>query len=454
MNLRRNSIFSAAEVVVSGVCLFLIYRNVVQTLGVSMLGVWSLVLATTAFGRAADLGIAGGLSRFIARSLAEEAPERAVLYMRTGVMFMALTMAAVALALWGPLWWSLDFALSGAELSSARSILPWAVLSLWLLIVKAALDSCLLGMHRADLRAVAGISGTLFQLVGSLALVGAFGLHGLAWAQAGQFALAIILELLFLYSVTRTTMNGVRTRGLFSTKLLKEMLGFGLKIQAGSLANLMFEPAVKTILGAVAGTHVLGIFEMAYRMTYQVRNVAIMGMQPTVPAFATLTVHGGTELSDLFRRVCKQAAVSSAILMSAVAITSPVISWLYLGSVNPLFVYVSGTMGIMWSATILAAPAYYLGIASGRVAPYITGEVVALLTAAVSVFALGNLCGPEIAVLGVALGKVLGSIITASLIRPGRDWQTSAAANPTILISMASITAVCSLIAGAALSQI
>ena len=62
MNLRRNSAFAVAEVVVYGLGLFFIYRNVVQVLGISMLGVWSLVLATTAFGRAADVGITGGIA--------------------------------------------------------------------------------------------------------------------------------------------------------------------------------------------------------------------------------------------------------------------------------------------------------------------------------------------------------------------------------------------------------
>ena len=58
MTLRRNAAFSVVEVAVSGLGLFFIYRNVVSELGVAMLGVWSLVLATTAFGRMADVGLA------------------------------------------------------------------------------------------------------------------------------------------------------------------------------------------------------------------------------------------------------------------------------------------------------------------------------------------------------------------------------------------------------------
>ncbi len=70
---------------------------------------------------------------------------------------------------------------------------------------------------------------------------------------------------------------------------MKEMLGFGVKLQLGSVANLVFEPVVKASIAATAGTHVLGIFEIAYRMAYQVRNVATMALQTTIAAFATLT---------------------------------------------------------------------------------------------------------------------------------------------------------------------
>jgi O-antigen/teichoic acid export membrane protein len=70
LNLRRNSLYAVGEVVVSGLSLFLLYKKVVNTLGVEALGVWTLVLATTSLGRFADIGAASGLSRFVASAKA------------------------------------------------------------------------------------------------------------------------------------------------------------------------------------------------------------------------------------------------------------------------------------------------------------------------------------------------------------------------------------------------
>lgn len=450
MSLKRNGIFSAAEVIVSGLCLFLIYRQVASVLGVSMLGVWGLVLSTTAFGRAADLGVAGGLSRFVARALGENDSAKAVLYMRTGVAFMTVAMGAVVLLLWWPLWCFLDLALNGSDLAVARSVLPWAVLSIWLLMIKSALDSCLIGVHRADLRSVAGIAGMVLQVGVSVALIDDFALRGLAWAQAGQFALAISMEVAFLMTVARVNKERVFTGSIFSKPLFKEMLGFGVTLQFGSLGTLMFEPVVKSVLGAVAGTYVLGIFEMAYRASYQVKNVATMALQPTIPLLAELALHGGEDLRQSFRRICKTASVMTAVLMSGLALASPLVSWALLGYADAAFIFTTGLMSITWAANVLAAPSYYLGIAMGQVWPYVTGEFLAAAVAAVAVFLLGSTLWPWLAVLGILCGKVVGSAIPATMNRPSGRLCDAAITDRWALGSLAIVVLVGGFTAGVA----
>lgn len=452
MNLRRNGLLSAAEVVINGLCLFLIYRNVIGVLGVSMLGVWSLVLATSAFGRAADLGISGGLSRFVARALGEGRSEGALVYMRTGVLFMGVSMAAVALALWWPLSQWLSLALDGTELDAARAVLPWAILNFWLLTLKAVFDSCLTGVHRADLRAIAGITGMLVQLLLSYLLVRDHGLFGLAWAQAGQFVVALALEVLFLLTIARVTVSAAVP--WFSWPAMREMFGFGVKLQLGSMANLMFEPVVKAVIAAMAGTHVLGIFEMAYRMSYQVRNVATMALQPTVATFASLGRDKGAEIQSLFRKVTRTAALAAVVLMVGVAVGSPLVSWLYLEQVDPLFVYVSALMSLMWGSTILAAPAYYYGIASGRVTPYVIGEFLSVTASFAAVLVLGTTGSGAAMVAGASLGKVLGSLLLGTLTRPTEGWKGSVVANRDTWAAFAVIAIVCSAVISLVLPHI
>lgn len=423
MTLRRNAVFSVVEVAVSGLGLFFIYKNVVTELGVAMLGVWSLVLATTAFGRMADVGLAAGLARFVAGSLAEKDPAKARLYLRTGFIAVMVLMGGVALAMWYPLSWSLSIALKGEELALARELLPWALVTFWALSLKGVLDAGLVGVHRADLKSLATMAGMVLQIVASLLLVGPFGLLGLAWAQTGQAVLSILLMLVQLRLVP--VLRHAKPGGRFSWVLMREMLGFGVKLQIGTIANLLFEPASKIVLGHVGGTAMLGIYEMAYRMVYQARSVAIMAQGTVLPRFVELGRRGDDGLRLFFLRTCRVSALAAAALMLMVIVASPLISRLWLGWIDADFLTITALLCMSWGINILAAPAYYLGIATGRVMPNVLGQLLAGILAPALAYALGLGLGAMAGIWGVVIGRLVADLLPAACNRPDDRWDSA-----------------------------
>ena len=73
-----NVIASIAQVLASSVAFFLLYRYLLDQLGVAQLGVWSLVLATTSVSRIGDLGLSAGVVKFVAQALAQGDARRVV----------------------------------------------------------------------------------------------------------------------------------------------------------------------------------------------------------------------------------------------------------------------------------------------------------------------------------------------------------------------------------------
>ena len=95
MTLRRGVILSVAEVIVASLGLFALYKLINAELGLAALGIWSLVVATTAIARLGDAGIAAGLRRFIA--LAGVEPHRdPVAYASTALLSNVALFAALA----------------------------------------------------------------------------------------------------------------------------------------------------------------------------------------------------------------------------------------------------------------------------------------------------------------------------------------------------------------------
>lgn len=433
-SLRKNALFSVAEVLLNGLGLFFIYKNVVSTLGVSLLGVWSLVLATTAFGRLADVGISAGLARFVAREQAKGEAGSPQSYIETGMLSVASIMGVLTLVAYWPIYFALGIALHDQQLALAREIIPYALLTFWLLNINAVTAAALLGLHRADLRSISNICGMLVQVAASLALVKGFQLKGLAWAQTAQYVVAIALSWTFVVRVGRTVpvLPTHFQRGLF-----KELLGFGTKLQIGTIANLLFEPTTKIIIGHIAGTAVLGLYELAYRMVYQVRGVAITALQNLVPAFANLKETDPAALGALFRKTCRMAALVGAPIMGAVMLGAPLVSLIWIGTYNPDFVRLTALLSLCWAVNILAAPAYFLGMGTGEVNVNVGGQVVTGVLSPVLGLGLGLAFGAYGAVCGVVVGKIVGDLAPAYANRPSRDLRSSALLYPPNMLALA-----------------
>ncbi|HSW36364.1 MAG TPA: hypothetical protein VLH18_07155, partial [Candidatus Limnocylindrales bacterium] len=56
-----NAIMSVVQVVAIGVILFILYRFLLDTIGIDKLGVWSIVLATTSVATIANLGLSASV---------------------------------------------------------------------------------------------------------------------------------------------------------------------------------------------------------------------------------------------------------------------------------------------------------------------------------------------------------------------------------------------------------
>jgi len=421
--------------------LFVIYRAVMIELGVSMLGVWSLVLATTAFGRLADVGISAGLARFVARALETGGEAEAAVYTQTAFVSMAAIMAVVAVVGWAPLSVALGFALEGEELAIARALLPWALATFWMLNLNAVAAAALLGMHRSDLRSIANIAGMALQIAVSLLLITHWRLLGLAWAQAAQYVLAVTIAGAFLY---RGRLLGGAPA--FSWPAFRELIGFGSRLQLGTIANLLFEPASKIVLGHVAGTATLGVFEAAYRMVYQARNIAVMALQNLVPAFTSLQARSTAELTALFRKSSRIAALGGGGLMAAAVIASPLVSIVWLGQFNADFVQLTALIAVCWVVNIVAAPAYFLGLATGRIGANVGGQILTAAISPLSGYVLGHAFGGIGAIVGILAGKVAGDVLPAVFNRPTADWRDAAIANPFNIAATAVVTAVAAIL--------
>ncbi|TCL73785.1 oligosaccharide flippase family protein [Rhizobium sp. BK251] len=411
LNLKRNSFWAAAEVIVSGVSLFVLYKYIILFLGPKGLGIWALVLATTSLARLGDLGAATALSRFVAIALARDDREQASAYVDTAFLLNLALFVGLGIVLIVPLWYGIAWVVPAEALEDARSLLPYAMLSFVLLNLNAVMLAALIGQQRADLKSMVVIGSVFVQVAVVAACIPHFGLRAMAWGQIAQYIFAaVVARVLFRHFLKAK--SAVLVPRHFSRPAFRELFGFGLKLQAANLLSFCFEPFMKFVISGTAGLEALGIFEMTYRMTLQVRNVVAAPTQTLLPAFAHLEEVDSRGLADLYQKAVVNAVLAGGILLSALAIVSPLVSWIWLGDVKLTFVEFAAFCCLGWFLNLAAIPAYLLGVSHGFVRWNLVGHVITSFAGPLIALGLAALLGPRFTVLVVMIGLGGGALFS------------------------------------------
>ena len=352
-----------AQVVLSGIILFELYRFITRHLSVKEIGVWSMVLASTAVGRLADMGLGGGVVKFVAEDLGRGDRASAARTVCMSLVGMAALTAAACLASYPVLYYVLPKLIAEtAYFNAARDLLPYALSSLFVSALSGVVLSGLDGCQRMDRRAVTSTIGAVVQLAAAYLLVPRFGLRGLAGGQVIQGLFTFATGAFFL--VRQLEVTQLRWSAWDGARF-KAMLSYGGSFQAAALGQLLFEPVVKALLTRFGGLEFTGYYEMANRLLLQLRSVIVSAFQALVPYVA-----GGmittTRLQNVYVSSYRLLFLAAVPYYSLIGVTLPLALTLWLGRFESKFVLTGAICLAGWSSNTMNVPAYFLYLATGR----------------------------------------------------------------------------------------
>ncbi|MBU1325374.1 MAG: oligosaccharide flippase family protein [Alphaproteobacteria bacterium] len=414
MRVGRNASWNIAEVASSTVSLFLLLKIIVSALGVEGVGVWSLVLATTSLARLADVGVAGGLGKFVAEAsarhgLVDEAGPKPIEFVETALLVTVLFYALVAALAHWPASQALALVLDQGARQQALALLPFALASLVTAGGSAVMGSALLGLNRSDMKSQIVIAGFCIQLALTAAFVPRFGLPGVAVAQIVQ-GLFVIAAGWFASCWQAEGRLTLRVPCKVTPALLRPLASFGIRLQAVNLAALLYDPIVKFLIAAVGGTAALGVFEMAFRLVTQSRQLLAAPSQNLLPLYVH-AIESRRPLAELYGPAVVVLAALSVGGLSLLTISTPLISLIWLGRVEPLMAIFVGVLSVGWTLNTLAIPAFYIGLATGRLRWNIAGSVAATMLACLLGWSMGEVWGPLGVVVGASMAIGLGALL-------------------------------------------
>lgn len=437
-SVKTQTLLTAGDVLLQGVALFVLYAFLLRVVGAEILGVWAIVFSVASAGKFIDIGLGRGLIRYIplvsrtaapvtdpddggpmgANSLlagttedvSGSTPSRLLDAALVGTAALLIPIVVIAGA---ALYTAVPY-LTAGRAADAMELVPWAVVLLAVGTFSNVYATTLIALFRSDLRAIVSIISTFVMLGTAVALVPSFGIVAVAWAQIGQHAVAAILALVLIkrrMPDARYIPSGVRLQDI------RVLVRYGVKLHAANLAMILSEPASRLILSRFATLEAVAYYEMASRMVQQLRNIIVLSNQVIAPEFARRSGGDREGLVPPYRAALRATLLAGAPAFSALIAFAPLISFVWIGRIEPLFTVFMAVICLGWSVNTLSAPAYYVGTSTGALRTIVITHVLLAFVGLVCGPLLGFITGPVGVVVGLSSGLVLGSIYCMAAIQ-------------------------------------
>lgn len=402
-----NVVGPVVQVIVSGVVLFVLYRYLYDRLGVELIGVWSLVLAATSVSRIGDFGLSAGVVKFVAQALGRGNTQRAADVVQTVALTLGVFMA-VLLVVGYPLFvLALEYFIPAHRVPIALSILPYALMSLWVMVVVSVFCGGLDGCMRMDLRSWAIGFSHLVYLGLTMLLVPQYGLEGVAMAQLIQ---SVGLMVILWWMLRRQLVQLPFVYLHWKLPVLKEMIGYGVNFQIITVMNMLFDSLVKALLSKLGGLGDLGYYEMANKLILKGRSIIVEASRVMVPAIAMMGEYDAVKATQLFMVSYRMTFYVSVLCYGLLGVFITTISMIWLGQYQATFIQFALLLNLGWFVNTLIGPAYFSNLGSGKLRPnMISHGIMGICSLFVGV-PLGLNFGGLGVISGMVLGLTLGSI--------------------------------------------
>lgn len=358
-----NSIAAIGQVLIVGIVYLVLYRYLLVTLGIELLGVWSLIIASTSLALIANFGISTSIIKFVATYYARNDFDRLRKLIFTAAVFIIGTYSIISVVILIAGTYVLPHFIEAKYLSIALEILPFSLLSLIINALGGVISSCLDGIQKNYIKSyiVSFSSIVLFAL--SVLLTPKFGLKGLIFAQIFQ---AIIVLVASIYYLSKSIKSIFTLQWNWSKSLFKEIINYGIKMQALSFMQMSFEPVTKALLSKYGGLAMVGYYEMASRLVTQLRSLIVSANQVIIPVVAEAKETKETYVKELYIKTFSIVLLFDIVLITGIIITAPIVSFLWIGKIVPFFLFAVVLNSIVAFVNICSNPAYFSYLGEGK----------------------------------------------------------------------------------------
>lgn len=360
---KKNVVFAGLQIVLSGISLFVLYKILLVQIGIELIGVWSIVMAFSAFLRTGDFGFAGSIVKFVSENVTKNDMQKVKNIISTSITSVSVILGVLLVVSYFIIPRFLPTFISKEYIDLALELFPYSLVSVWLAVLGTLIIFVFDGINRVDIRSSFLVITNLILVVLSILFVYSFGFIGLGYAQVAQALIQLIIAWIL---VNRHLKIGFFSIFSFDFALFKEMFSYSVHLQLASLMAMLLEPISKLFLGYFGTMSSVGYFEMANRLVMQIRNIIVNANQALVPMLSKAHTQNES-LKNTYILTLKVLFVVSFCVYTITGFLTSFISEIWIGSYNQEFVYFTYILIVSLGINICAGAAFFTNMGTGNV---------------------------------------------------------------------------------------
>jgi O-antigen/teichoic acid export membrane protein len=372
-NLFRNTAAQSLPIATTSLFGLILAPIMLSRLGLAQFGVWAVTGALAQYARLLDLGITNSISRFVALYDAEGNRRAIEETIAIGVAAAAVAgvIAILAAVVAAPL---VQEVLGVIPVGEMRVVLVSAAGITAAYLLAAVISAVPIGLRQMAPPNVAATVGNVVNFLASLAALAfstrldVYALANLGAAVVG--ALLAVLALLWVWArpyLRRPT--GQRS---------KAIVGFGLKSQLVTVAQLVNAQTDKLIIAAMLGPRTAGAYELGNRVVQGVFSVGVLTISALIPtATADLVKRGREVIVEYLERYTIRSLAMALPLFGAVCVSAPYLLQAWLGEIPQDSVAIIVLLSFAFAVNMSTGVAMTLVVADG--APGLVAQMAGIL---------------------------------------------------------------------------
>ena len=411
-SLTLNSASSLISSITTAAALFLIFRLEVGQVSASAMGCWALLQGFFVGARISDSGAGTNVTRQVAAQIRAGDPVDVARTVIASLLIGTAPVFLLSIAVYFPATgyvthrFHSEIAAGGIQHLALLS-LAFAVTSSAATIILAALE----GMFWLVTRNLLTAAGNLIALVIAFPIIHLTGVPGIGYTYVFMSASQCVLGIVFLVIACRKTAT-CRSRLM---SIIRAMWTQNLQLSFIAVLRLTFEPMTKLLLSTTTGLAGIASFDLALRISTQLRVFLQALVQPLLILGARSDSEMDVESKQKFEAMRRHLAWTNSYLLEIQLVAAPLLSWVGFGSLNKSFVIFLAILAFANQINTLGLVGYYYQISSGSMRPLARLQsVMALINLVVG----GGACltGSSIAVVAVyGIAMAYGGLASAAL---------------------------------------